>query len=186
MQVEHFYPRSIYPESVVDWDNLLPSCNRCNRKKWDHDTKKDRIIDPSKADPRDHLFMRSYRFYSKDELGRSTIDILVLNDRAHLVVPRFEIGDQAHETIKKILESAREYDNATAKHIRRKNDIVSSTEALIREGLSESPYAATVATQITESPEFRELQKILQRNNLWDDEIKELFSKMTQNSLAEK
>lgn len=58
------------------------------------------------------------------------------------------------------------------------------TEALIRKGLSESPYAATVATQLTESLEFRELRKILQRNNLWDDEIKELFGKMTQNSLA--
>lgn len=186
MQVEHFYPQSIYPEDVVNWDNLLPSCGRCNRKKWDHDTKKDPIIDPSRREPREHLFMRSYRLYPKDDLGKSTIDVLVLNDRTHLVVPRFEIGEQAHETIKKILDLAREYDNGTAKHIRRKNRIVTSTESLIRQGLPEAEYAATVATQITGNPEFCELRQILQRNHLWDDEIKELFSRMAQNSLREK
>lgn len=28
-QVEHFHPKSLYPEEVVIWENLLPSCGRC-------------------------------------------------------------------------------------------------------------------------------------------------------------
>lgn len=33
MEVEHFLPKDDYPNQVVDWNNLLPSCKRCNTKK---------------------------------------------------------------------------------------------------------------------------------------------------------
>ncbi|OQY54394.1 MAG: hypothetical protein DRR08_10845 [Candidatus Parabeggiatoa sp. nov. 2] len=38
LEVEHFQPKSLYPDKVVVWDNLLPSCKRCNGTKRDHDT----------------------------------------------------------------------------------------------------------------------------------------------------
>ncbi len=186
MEVEHYWPKSIYPESVADWDNLLPSCKRCNGKKSSHDTKEDPIIDPSKKYPREHLFVRSYRLYPKDELGRLTIDVLYLNASDRLVRPRFEVGDKTHEMISLILELARDYDTGTAKHAHRENRMVSSTKNLIRQGLSESAYAATVATEITDSSDFCELRHILQHNHLWDDETEELYRTMEQNSLSEK
>ena len=40
MQVEHYHCKSLYPDEVVLWENLLPSCNRCNTNKSSHDTKK--------------------------------------------------------------------------------------------------------------------------------------------------
>lgn len=34
MDVEHFRPKSIYPWLKFNWDNLLPSCIDCNRKRY--------------------------------------------------------------------------------------------------------------------------------------------------------
>lgn len=41
MHVEHFKPKSIYPDLVVEWNNLLPSCPHCNKQKSSHDTGND-------------------------------------------------------------------------------------------------------------------------------------------------
>ena len=30
MEVEHYAPKSIYPDKVMEWGNLLPSCKKCN------------------------------------------------------------------------------------------------------------------------------------------------------------
>src|ERR1700733_2712471 len=35
-QLEHFHPKSFYPELVFSWANYLFICNPCNRKKWDN------------------------------------------------------------------------------------------------------------------------------------------------------
>ena len=37
-EVKEFDPKSIYPDLVVAWDNLLPSCPHCNKEKSSHDT----------------------------------------------------------------------------------------------------------------------------------------------------
>ena len=33
MEVEHFHPKSLYPNEVISWENLLPICKRCNSSK---------------------------------------------------------------------------------------------------------------------------------------------------------
>jgi uncharacterized protein (TIGR02646 family) len=52
LEVEHFHPKSLYPDEVVSWTNLLPICKRCNGKKWNHDTKLEPIIHPVKDNPK--------------------------------------------------------------------------------------------------------------------------------------
>jgi 5-methylcytosine-specific restriction endonuclease McrA len=44
IEIDHFRPKSIYPESVFEWNNLLPSCRQCNGMKSDHDTGAEPII----------------------------------------------------------------------------------------------------------------------------------------------
>ena len=51
MHVDHFQPKSIYPDLVVQWENLLPSCSQCNKSKSDHDTVQEPIINPTKDNP---------------------------------------------------------------------------------------------------------------------------------------
>ena len=41
-----------YPDEVVDWDNLLPSCKRCNTTKGTHDVVTEPIINPFDIDPK--------------------------------------------------------------------------------------------------------------------------------------
>lgn len=50
----------------MDWKNLLPICKRCNGLKRDHDTKLVPIINPKLIDPREHLTIKKFRFFSKD------------------------------------------------------------------------------------------------------------------------
>lgn len=99
LEVEHFHPKSLYPDEVVAWKNLLPSCKRCNGKKGDHDTKKEPIIHPVRDNPKSHLTWKNYRLYSKTKLGDDTIGVIYLNDRNHLVTTRFDIGDKLMEAL---------------------------------------------------------------------------------------
>lgn len=47
--VEHFYPKSLFPEKTFDWENMLWTCTPCNRKKGECfpvDQQQPLIIDP--------------------------------------------------------------------------------------------------------------------------------------------
>ncbi len=187
MEVEHFKPKSIFPDLVVDWDNLLPSCKRCNGNKSSFDTNKKPIIDPSKIDPGDHLRMMSYRLRPRkgSEIGKTTIDLLLLNDSDKLVYPRFEIGEKTHETILTILNEASVYDESTPKSIRRKNRIITSTRKILIEGAPKAEYAATVASELIRSDDFKELKEILEKNELWNNDLRELYESVKHISLSD-
>jgi uncharacterized protein (TIGR02646 family) len=51
IQVEHYKPKSIYPDSTFEWINLLPCCAQCNGAKFDHDTEIEPLINPYDEDP---------------------------------------------------------------------------------------------------------------------------------------
>ncbi len=188
MEVEHFKPKSIFPHLVVDWDNLLPSCKRCNGNKSNSNPDETPIIDPSKINPKDHLTMVSYRLRTKagSEIGKATIDFLDLNDSDKLAKPRFIIGEQIHKTTELIIDLANEYDDSEKKSIRRRNRVTSATKNLLLEGAPEAAYAATVATELMNSDDFEDLRKILENNDLWTDELDQLFETVGQNSLSDK
>ena len=33
LTVDHFFPKSVYPDEVMDWKNFVPSCSFCNSSK---------------------------------------------------------------------------------------------------------------------------------------------------------
>lgn len=55
LEVEHFIAKSIDPDKVLEWENLLPSCKSCNGKKGSHDVIAEPIINPYKDEPKNHL-----------------------------------------------------------------------------------------------------------------------------------
>lgn len=96
LEVEHFVPKSLYPEQTFEWDNLLPICRNCNQAKSDHDTMKDPILNPSKTDPERALSYKLIRICPHDgstseEIACRTIEVCNLNRyelcnaRAHLL-----------------------------------------------------------------------------------------------------
>lgn len=56
--IEHFKPKSKFPESAVEWENLLLSCKKCNDKgqkgdSWPEEIEGGLLINPCDEDPSD-------------------------------------------------------------------------------------------------------------------------------------
>lgn len=75
IEVEHFHPKSSYPDETFLWENLLPCCRKCNSAKDAHDTKTKVIINPYINNPEEHLAVSFMRIIGKDEIGARTIDV---------------------------------------------------------------------------------------------------------------
>lgn len=173
-EVEHFHPKSLYPDEVVSWDNLLPINKACNVAKGDHDTKAEPIINPRFDDPKEHLYFRGYRFYGKTELGKRTIDVVGLNDWEMWVTPRFEIGKGVFTIMDTLTKLAHIYDATPNKTIRSRNRLLASFRGLMMEGTEEYIYSATVATTLLNEEKYYEVKNIFVRNDLWDTSFEHL------------
>ena len=84
IEVEHFEPKSIYPNLAFEWDNMLPSCRKCNEVKLDHDTRNSPIINPAKEDPEmllTYSFLRMIPLQGsgQEEKAYNTITVCNLN-----------------------------------------------------------------------------------------------------------
>ncbi|KAA6324001.1 hypothetical protein EZS27_026616 [termite gut metagenome] len=174
LEVEHFHHKDTYKDEVLEWDNLLPSCKKCNGTKNNHDTKKEPIIDPSKIDPKKHLKYWRYRIKGSDDLGKLTVSVLNLNDQDRLVKKRFEIGNAIQEKLEQLNELADDVINGTQTSTQRKNRIVNGTKDLMKEGLPDSIYSATSATVILTDPEYQSLKTKIESLNLWDKGLSQL------------
>lgn len=174
MEVEHYFPKQFYKDDVLEWENLLPSCKKCNGTKGMHDTKAEPIIDPTLNDPRVHLTYRAYRLKGKDDLGKMTISVLDLNNADRLVKKRFEVGNAIEEKLEELCELIDEYKSAVPPSTKRKNRIINGTKGLLREGSPSSSYSATVATAIMTSPEYLVLKAQLTHLGFWDSELIQL------------
>lgn len=183
MEVEHFLPKKHYPDLVVDWENLLPSCKRCNLNKGEHDPNKEYIINPCLDDPKVHIAMKNYRFKPKNQTGRNTIDVLYLNDTERLVHPRFMIGNNVHETLEKIADNLNEYHEGISTSTRRKNIVINGLKSLLKQGLPQKDYAATVATVIINDDTFDWCKSVLIELDFWDDELSSLENSLKVNCL---
>lgn len=174
LEVEHFHHKEAYKDEVLEWDNLLPSCKKCNGTKNDHDTKLEPIIDPSKVDPKDHLKYWRYRIKGSDEFGKLTVSVLKLNDQDRLVKKRFEIGNAIQDKLEQLNELADDYISGLNISTRRKNRIVNGMKDLMKEGLPCAIYSATSATVIITDTEYEILKNKLTSLGFWDTELSQL------------
>ena len=175
MEVEHFEDKKHNADKVVIWENLLPSCKKCNGSKSTHNVVDEPIINPYIDDPKEHLSMRLYRFRGKTEKGKSTIDVTNLNHSTRLVMSRFEIGEKIDELIDTSWERYSTF--ATKNDTRSKNRLIKIVEALLEECQPESNYSASTATNLLTDSKFMELISVMKTDNIWTDELESLFSK---------
>jgi len=174
LEVEHFHHKDIYKDEVLEWENLLPSCKKCNGTKNAHDTKLEPIIDPSKIDPKNHLKYWRYRIKGSDEFGKLTVSVLKLNDQDRLVKKRFEIGNAIQEKLEQLNELTDDYINGIQTNTRRKNRIVNGIKDLMKEGLPTAIYSATSATIILTDTEFKTIKSKFTILGFWDTELIQL------------
>jgi hypothetical protein len=171
MEVEHFKPKSLYEDEVVRWGNLLPVCKKCNDTKGDWDVNQRPIVNPLIDYPCNHLFVRSFRFYKKDEKGQNTIDAVALNDRNHFVTVRSEIGFRIADDLEECFENLKNALNNPIKERKTLNRIKNR----LKDCGSKKPYSAVLSTYILyEVPVYREMEQFLKEVYLWDDEFQEI------------
>jgi uncharacterized protein (TIGR02646 family) len=106
LEVEHYKPKSLYPEKVFDWENFLPACSHCNKIKGTHDTGIKSIINPYIIDPDDAFLFKRIQVKPKEgeyfEAAERTIDVCRLNDPRLInarakILPKLEIASMALE-----------------------------------------------------------------------------------------
>ena len=170
-EVEHFAPKSLYPEDVVQWENLLPISSACNKAKGDHDTKKEPIINPRYENPKEHFYFQGYRFKPKTEKGKLSLEVLNLNDRILWVNKRFEIGDKAVEQLEDISTKIKEYDQSPLKSISKRNSIIRQLRNLFHEGTPKAAYSSVVASYLLNDNDFQVIKDLMLKNSLWDEEF---------------
>ncbi|MEI7776371.1 MAG: HNH endonuclease [Verrucomicrobiota bacterium] len=173
LEVEHFAHKDGYPDLVMEWTNLLPACRRCNGQKLTHDVVTSPIINPADDDPRASLGLRLYRFVGLDEKGRTTIDVLELNDYDRLMLSRFRVGDAVLQQLDEVACQLRSFDPNQA-DLRTKNRIFRQLRNLMREAQPNAEYSATVATAITQAQDYAFAKSELERHQLWTKEFTEL------------
>lgn len=172
MEVEHFQDKDTYPSKVVDWDNLLPSCKRCNVSKSTHDVMADPIINPFTENPKDHLEFHLYRLRGTTDRGTTSEEVLDLNNFDKVLKKRFDIGNSIQESLKDIVEKLQLYkDDST---VRRRNRLLGYLTGVLSECIPEASYAAISATVLHGEASYSNIVDELKKLTLWNKELQDL------------
>lgn len=172
MEVEHFRDKKDYPDDVLNWENLLPSCKHCNGHKSSHDVVSEPIINPFENNPKEHIFLKSYLYKPKDDLGRNTIDVLDLNDSTRLVIARCTLGTE----INKQLEDRLNEINSGLTQAGTKKRFQNKMRELMKKCLPESEYSAVCSTELIHSVEYSNIVNLMKELNIWDEEFEQYNS----------
>lgn len=181
MEVEHFKHKDQYPEDVVNWNNLLPSCKKCNTTKGKVDMVASPIVNPVFDNPREHLYIKAFRFYYKDEKGKRTIKLVALNDVEHFVKPRFEhiqyVVDRLLTYFDVLKKATSSIDLAAS---------ISALKTILESCGPHSAYSAVLATHLLyECPDLNIMYKYLKDNDYWDDEFEAIWNILKSIALPE-
>lgn len=175
--IDHFLPKSTNPAKVVEWENLFPSCLRCNREKRDYEEK---IVNPCKDKPKEYIALESknrYRLKGIDStgIGKNTIISIKLNDIQRVMVPRMTEWEYIHGRLEEILEDLKE-EGYRPKY---KNRL----EILMGECMPGSSYAAVKATNMLDNDCYKGIKNFLIAEGKWTDKLAMFEEEMKQLSL---
>lgn len=176
MEVEHFHDKGKYPDEVVRWNNLLPSCRSCNGSKHTHDTIANPIVNPTTDIPSDHLAFKDFRYKAKDHIGEETISALNLNDAENKCFPRFMICNELNEQIEDIQDKLKviTVGSRTQDINRLKNNVV----RLLQECQCDRTYTAIKASMVLSNSDYRAIVSEMKTRNWWTPIMEELTVKM--------
>ena len=174
MEVEHFLPKSVHPDKVVEWDNLLPASKFCNGKKLNRTHS---IVHPMRDNPKEHLYMIENVIYGKSQKGRNAVIVLGLNDPDHLLKPRYEIRSATQNELHKQYVQVVNFSQNPNEN--QELEIVHALENLLKNGNRKEAYSATVATTILNDPHYAEIKRIFKEQNIWSIELQNLEDELT-------
>lgn len=175
--IDHFKPKVDHASIVVEWENLVPACLRCNRTK---NRKIEDIINPFEIDPKEHLGLHGKKAYhiipiNNSQLGKDTIEVLDLNDIERLKTARLRVVEAIVESLSSEYELIKdgEISVKTIKSIDRKLNRIDKF----------TPYSAIVASYVLSSDEYIGIKGRFQENNLWNERFRIIENNLTQLAL---
>ena len=175
MHVEHFKPKSLYPQEVVEWSNLLPACADCNRSKSEHDTGVSPIINPCEEDPKQFFYLKNFRYNAFDtdinSKANVTIDVLGLNDLDKKCAIRYQIISAILDKLADICCYAKKHDTELVTDVRKRNKVVNACRRILEMCIPTAEYSAFAATAVKTNQDYLELKLILQNSNQWNQEL---------------
>ena len=165
MEVDHFEPKSLYPELVLDWDNLLPACKKCNSNKLDYDTRTSPIINPTKINPEpffdyDFLCIKPSNTSPDWVLSKRTIDVCNLN-RYELSKERMELLSHLDNYQRNLESALRNYVNSDTelKRSRRIKKIRESIEIIVDLSKSNKRLSGLCRNFLHKSLQYKEVKQ---------------------------
>ena len=176
MEIEHFHDKSHYPDEVVKWNNLLPSCKSCNGNKQAHDTIANPIVNPTIDEPKDHLAFRNYRYEGKDEMGNETKELLHLNDTEKKCMPRFLVCNELLQKVEDFVVDVQSI-NSLSK-TQEKNRMKRKVTELLEACQSNCEYTAIKATTLGTNPDYATLVREMKAKGLWTPTLDSLDASM--------
>ncbi|MBC3948221.1 HNH endonuclease [Pseudomonas folii] len=150
VEVEHFKPKSIYPDQTFEWLNLLPACRRCNGNKDDHDTGKEPIVNPYDLDPAQYFYYEGLNIKSwagpTYDVAELTIEVCGLNT-LRLWEPRSKIHVSLHDFELSLKRAIANYHSVNtlrkkANRLRSIREAIDRIEMLARESEKYSGFAS--------------------------------------------
>ena len=169
LEVEHFHAKNQHPHRVLDWNNLLPACRRCNGTKsdWDVAVTGQMMIDPILMDPRAHIRLdEAYRPIGLTPEGETTIVEIALDDILRLGVMRYKHG----ETFKRKLEDLHVLYTSLpqAATARQRRAVVRKVKTALGMCRHDQPFSAVIATVLMRSVDYAALKKAIIVAGEWD------------------
>lgn len=175
MEIDHYKCKSLYPDEVVTWGNLLPSCKKCNATKHELDVEAEPIVNPLNDIPKDFLYVQGFRYYPRDNSpkGDTTIKVLALNDYFHFVCPRAEIALSIADHMETLFDNLKLLIE-TGKNV---NRTLSKIKSLLESCGPTYVYSAVISTYILyECNLYQQLETFLKEHNYWDSEFESIKS----------
>ena len=183
MEVEHYYYKDKYKYQVVDWDNLLPACGRCNKEKGTLDVEETPIVHPVQMNPKDHLVLKNYRFLSLTDIGKNTYRELSLNDTRRLCTKRLEIGQAIIDLLEDIFDAL----NGGPLNEMRLRTCTRKVNSLLLECQPDREYSAAAATSLWgERVKYFQIKEILSNHDKWRDDFDTFEAQIKKIHLCEK
>lgn len=174
MEVEHFEDKANNPDKVLEWNNLLPSCKRCNGSKSTHDVILEPIINPFIVEPKNELYFRLYKIKGKSDIGINSEEVLSLNDTERAVQKRFEVGEQLEKSIEVCDDRLKNFEANSS--VRRRNKLMNILREILLECQPSAIYSATCATVLHSNEKYKVIKSKMSVNGLWNNELTELHN----------
>jgi len=175
VEIEHFLPKKHFSEKVMEWENLLPSCKRCNGLKHD---KIIPIIEPTKIEPKEHLLFNLKTFSSNTDLGKQTIAVLKLN-HSRLKKPRNKLRFNIIKDLEMMFSFAEVLENAPDNN-KAKSNLYKFLKSWLEEVQPTEEYCAVKTSilftekQDNQTTYYQNIKTKMQALDIWKEELTNL------------